>query len=213
MAFSPILAGGADKRFLTLLMVLLLAGCAAPVAKPPAAGPWLARQEILANLSDWDISGRIGIINAQEGWHASLQWKQRGPVYAIDLLGPWGQGRVRIEGDAQSVRVRTADGQVRRASDPEQLLVDTLGMRIPLKGLFYWVRGLPDPDRPSELQGDEFGRLNHLQQDGWDISYSEYMTVGSTDLPAQIRARQDEWQVRIAIKAWDLQPPPLQTLL
>jgi outer membrane lipoprotein LolB len=190
-----------------------MAGCAGPALQPPAAVPWLARQEALTGVRDWSIDGRIGITNAQEGWHASLQWAQQGPAYAIDLFGPWGQGRVRIEGDARGVSVRTADGQVRRAADPERLLGETLGVRIPLNGLRYWVRSLPDPNRPSELQGDPQGRLSRLEQDGWVIDYPRYAQVGSMELPAQIRARQEDWQVRIAIREWNLQPAPLRSAL
>jgi outer membrane lipoprotein LolB len=201
------------SAFLVLLSAILLSACARLPLQLPADEPWKARNLALSGLRNWHITGRIGITNAQDGWHASLQWTQQERIYSIDLLGPWGQGRVHIEGGAQLVSVRTADGHIHTAADPEQLLAETVGVRIPLDGLRYWVLGVPDPQRPSQLQGDEQGRLTRLEQDGWLIEYPRYTTVSGLDLPALIRARHDDWQIRIAIRNWDLRQSVLQSSL
>lgn len=157
-------------------------------------------------MQDWSLTGRIGVTQAAEGWHGSVHWEQQGPYYAIDLIGPLGQGRTRIEGGGQGVVVRTADGQLLRAVDPQQLLEEAVGVRIPVEGLVYWVRGMPDPTRPSELTGDQQGRLIHLEQDGWMIDYSRYEPVAALELPTRIRARQGDLQVKLAVQDWNLAP-------
>ena len=189
------------------LCALLLSACAPlPVVDLLTDSPWTARQRILRGLQHWSLSGRIGVTDGKDAWHASLYWTQRGQAYTIDLIGPLGQGRLNIQGDAQGVIVRTADGQLLNAAAPEQLLEQTIGMRIPVEGLRYWVRGLPDPNRPSQLAGDEEGRLVRLEQDGWIIDYSRYTQVQALDLPDRIRARKGELQVRLVITEWNLQP-------
>ena len=194
------------RRYLAGLIALaLLAGCATPVetATHPA---WPARQRALAALRDWSVNGRLAVITAQEGWHVSLHWVQQGPVYNIDLIGPLGQGRVRIQGDAQGVALRTADGQLQRATDADELLARAVGVRIPLNGLLYWVRGLPAPGQPSTLALDEQGRLSRLEQDGWQIDYLDYMPVAPLELPRRIRATQGEIKVQIVVNDWSLVP-------
>jgi outer membrane lipoprotein LolB len=188
-----------------LIALVLLAGCATPVetATHPA---WPARQRALAALRDWSVNGRLAVTTAQEGWHVSLYWVQQGPVYHIDLIGPLGQGRVRIQGDAQGVSLRTADGQFQRATDADELLTQAVGVRIPLNGLLYWMRGLPDPGQPGALALDEQGRLSRLEQDGWQIDYLDYMPVAPLELPRRIRATQGEIKVQVVVNDWSLAP-------
>jgi len=194
------------RHFLAGLTALaLLAGCATPVetATHPA---WPARQRALAALRDWSVNGRLAVTTAQEGWHVSLYWVQQGPVYSIDLIGPLGQGRVRIQGDAQGVALRTADGQFQRATDADELLERAVGVRIPLNGLLYWVRGLPAPGQPDSLALDEQGRLSRLEQGGWQIDYLDYMPVAPLELPRRIRATQGEIKVQVIVNEWSLAP-------
>ena len=193
---------------LTALVILLGAVLVSACAVAPTAGPpgerWELRRAALASLQDWSLVGNMGVLTEQQGWHASFQWSQEGQRYRIDLIGPFGQGQVRIEGDGQGVRVRTAAGQVLTAADPEQLLEDAVGVRIPVDGLRYWVRGLPDPHRRSVLADDGLGRLTRLEQGGWVVEYPRYMPVAALELPAQIRARKGDLNVKIVIQQWNL---------
>jgi outer membrane lipoprotein LolB len=189
----------------SLLPLIMVASCAvAPSAVPLAQTPWRARQTSLSALQHWEVSGRIAVVNEEQGWHASLHWVQQGPYYAIDLFGPLGQGRMNIQGSPQSVSVQTADGQVLQANDPEQLLQQSTGIRIPVTGLVYWLRGLPDPSRPSELTGDEQGRLTRLEQGGWVIEYPRYAAVERLELPTHIQAQRDQLRVKVVIDQWNL---------
>ena len=204
-ATSPAGGGGIRPAAVVMLLgVVLLGACAvAPTAYPPGER-WEARRAVLTALQNWSLTGNMGVLTEQQGWHASFQWSQEGQGYQIDLIGPFGQGRVRIEGDAQEVRVRTADGQALTAADPEQLLADAVGVRIPVDGLSYWVRGLPDPRQPSVLADDGLGRLIRLEQGGWVVEYPRYMPVAALELPAQIRARKGDLSVKIVIQQWRL---------
>ena len=199
-----------------LISVLLLGACApAPPSQPLTGAAWEARQQALSKLDNWTLIGRIGVTTESEGWHGNLRWSQQRRDYAIDIVGPLGQGRISIQGNDYGVRVRTADGEY-TASDPEQLLAETAGLRIPIRGLFYWVRGLPKPDVPGVLSGDDQGRLTYLEQEGWVIDYPSYVPVGIRDveiratildLPDRINARQNGLQVKLVIREWTLSPP------
>jgi outer membrane lipoprotein LolB len=184
----------------------LLGGCAAPPVTALTNTPWPARQVALAKLQTWRLAGRLALTSGEQGWHASLYWQQQADDYRIELVGPLGQGRLRIQGAASGVSVQTADGQVRTADDPDRLLAETSGVHLPLKGLLYWVRGLPDPAQPAVLAGDAEGRLTRLEQAGWTIEYLDYRPVAALTLPVRLRAYRDEVNVQIIIQTWDLQP-------
>ena len=190
-----------------LALTSLLPGCATP---PPslseAASAWTARQTRLAQLAAWQVEGRIGVISGQEGWHATFQWVQQEPHYRIDLIGPLGQGRVVIESDGQEVRVQTQDGQSWSAPDPDDLLEQTLGVRLPVNGLRYWVRGLPAPGPTPVLQTDANGRLTRLEQNGWVIEYLIYAptSILNLDLPERVIAQHRDLSVKLVIEQWTL---------
>ena len=193
-----------------LLVVVLIAplfGCAIPpVTSSEAATAWAARQNRLARISTWQADGRIGVVSGQEGWHASFQWEQRDAGYRIVLIGPLGQGRVMIESDGSETRIQTQDGQHWTAPDADALLEQSLGVRLPVNGLRYWARGLPEPGSTPTLQTDAQGRLTRLEQNGWVIEYPAYAptSILNLDLPERIVARRQDLSVKLVIEQWTL---------
>lgn len=189
-----------------VLILTLLAGCVtAPEGSPAVQYAWDSRQSILMKLSHWRTAGRIGVINDQEGWHASFQWDQQGANYRIDLIGPLGQGRVAVQGNAETVHIQTQDGQNWLAPNADTLLEQSLNIHLPINGLRYWVRGLPEPAsiHPT-LQFDADGRLIRLEQNGWIINYLAYMPTQGLDMPARITARRQDLNVKLVIEQWTL---------
>jgi len=206
MNLDPLLFPIRQKiQFSMALVLALLTGCAvSPTTSPEASKAWVARQSALQHLMQWNAAGRIGVVNGSEGWHAGFQWAQQGSDYRIDLIGPLGQGRVRVEGDEQAVRIQTADGQIQTAPNPDVLLEQAVGARLPVNGLRYWIRGLPEPGTAPAVQTDAEGRLIRLEQDGWIIEYLAYAYAAplSLDLPERIMARRQELSVKLIIEEW-----------
>lgn len=203
------LEGERSKRIrwtAALALTAWLAGCATPPAMTPAGqnAVWTARQPELARLTRWQAVGRIGVVNGQDGWHANFQWAQQDAEYRIDLIGPLGQGRVLVQGDGREVRVQTQDGQHWTAPDPDALLEQTLGVRLPVNGLRHWIRGLPEPGPATALQTDAGGRLTRLEQNGWIIDYPAYMPANLYELPARIVAQHQDLSVKLVIERWSL---------
>jgi outer membrane lipoprotein LolB len=194
-------------KIILIVLTILWSGCATP---PPssseAVSAWTTRQTRLTQLTAWQVKGRIGVVSGQEGWHATFQWVQQQPNYRIDLIGPLGQGRVVIESDGEEVRVQTQDGQRWTAPDPDDLLEQTLGVRLPINGLRYWVRGLPAPGPTPVLETDSEGRLTRLEQNGWIIQYLIYAptSIPDLDLPERVIAQHRDLSVKLVIEQWTL---------
>jgi len=183
------------KHLLPLLCLLALAGCVTvPPAPPLPAG---------TSSDNWILAGRIAVRAGDQGWHAGLLWHERADRYDLRLEGPLGQGAAELTGRPGRVTLRTADGKRYQAASPEQLLVRVMGVRMPVSGLRYWVRGRPAPGPVTGEQRDKAGHLTVLVQDGWVIHYEGYSRVRGRALPARMRLANGDVRVRLIVDRWE----------
>lgn len=194
------------RRFVGAAVLVLMAGCAAVPTTVLDDARWQARQAQLDGVQSWDLSGRVSVTREGEGWHANLRWSQHDAHhYTIDLIGPLGQGRVRIDGEPGTVTLVSGDDML-VAGNPDDLVEQALGMPLPIRGLFHWIRGIPAPGAAELREGDEAGRLGGLTQHGWTLQYLRYAGVDDLDLPTRINARRGDIDVRLAVGEWRILP-------
>jgi outer membrane lipoprotein LolB len=188
--------------------MMMLSACSTvrPVnkAEPELQRLWQAHQRDVAPLHAWSIAGRLGIQTEHEGWHIAFHWQQTGDLYHIVLSNPLGQTSGELQGNPQGVTLLLADGRSVTADDPEHLLAQQFGWRVPIKGLYYWARGLPVPDVAETHGLDEEGRLQWLKQSGWHIDYRRYDDYFGKSLPTKIFLDNDALKVRLVIDEWTL---------
>lgn len=202
-----------------LLLVAFIAGCATPVAPPPAAdvdAAWRLRQTTLTPVTVWNVRGRMALRAADQGWHATLNWERDGERHRLDFTGPLGRGHLRLVQDGHGAELRDAEQRTWHADNAETLLYRATGWRVPLDGLNYWIVGLAAPGSVSNQQLDPQGRLKRLAQSGWDIQFLEYTHYGSFDLPSKLYitrqgnrmednpAGDEVLEVRLSIERWTL---------
>jgi len=180
-----------------LLAVLLLAGC---TTTPAPRGSQSA-----ATLSVWQFNGRVSLTRGEEGWHAGLHWQEQAGRFHLRVSGPLGQGGFQLNGDARGVVLVDADGQTFAAQDADALLVQVTGWQLPVRGLRYWIRGLPEPAAgKAQTTRDDAGQLRRLEQSGWTINYQRYQMVDGISLPAKLQLAHKDIAVRIVIDQWQL---------
>ncbi len=199
-----------SRLFITTLL-LLLSACSQLPTRSPAPDTelaWQERQYHLASLNDWSLSGRLAILNDHEAWHVSIDWEQQNQNYAILLTAPLGQGSLKLTGNANSVTLQTDEGGILEAADPSELLYQEFGWRVPVKSLRYWVLGVPAPGNQREEQLDEYGRLIHLQQDGWEIRFLDYEKRMGVELPGRVFVNNQQAKVKLVISDWQPLPTP-----
>ncbi len=165
------------------MLAIWLGGCA--WWRPPLSV--VGQQELawLQQLDRWQLQGRVGVRGDQGNWHGSLRWVYRDDWDRLVVSGPFGQGGVVVQVQANWIRIEQADGRTRVSDRPEGLLEEVLGVAIPLKALRYWIRGLPAPG-PAEIEYAPDGRLQRLIQQGWQVEYLEYQAVGRGTLPVKL---------------------------
>ena len=197
------------KRIAPLLLVLLLAACTSTPPRPqPETTPqqsWQLRQQQLRQLSHWQLSGRLAVQNEHEAWHMSLEWQQRLDRYSLNIIAPLGQGSMKLHGDAVQVMLITDEGETINSSDPDQLLYQQFGWKVPVSALRYWVLGLPAPgDNQQTL--DEYGRLSQLKQAGWEIEFIDYQPRLGVELPRKVFINNHLAKVKLVIGNWQALP-------
>ncbi len=185
-----------------LAIWLVLGGVGCQTLPPPVLDHTAAaaqRQARLVSQNRWQFSGRLSVIQGEEGFHGRVRWQQDNDRYVIDLVGPLGQGRQQIRGDATRVALRADNGQTRVADDAETLVAQTLGVALPVSGLRYWVRGLAAPQVPiAAQQATANGQLQALQQAGWQLDFGGYRGDFPTRLTAE-RALDDGQTVKLQL--------------
>ncbi len=194
-------------RLAPCLLFLFFAACAThePVTDDVKSVIWEQNKLKLEQVQSWDLKARIAIQIGKEGGSASLNWKQSGEQYLIEIVPPFGRGAFQLNGSREGVTMQGAGDKVLHAKDPETLLQAQLGWQVPISGLIYWIRGLPDPALEiKNLILSEQGLLQELSQGHWQISYSSYTQAKNLGLPRKLVMQNEKLRVKLVIKQWDI---------
>ncbi len=187
---------------------LILAGCQSGPPPRPAADPlaaWRVHEQHMSEVKRWRVTGRIAILTEEQAWNASIRWTQDHDDFQIRLTAPLGQGSIELKGGPGAVELRDQDNVVYRATNAEDLLFDTLGWRIPLNGLKYWMRGIPEPkDALDRVVIDPTGRLMKLRQLGWMVEILRYRGLGKQIVPDKLFMKTDRFSTRMVINHWQI---------
>ncbi len=192
-----------------LAAFLLLAACAStpPPSEPDKVDDPIAafgqRQGLLSVMQNWSANGRLGLSTSNESINANVRWQQKNDErYTIRLSGPFGVGATELHGDPGFVAIETED-KVHTAATPEDLVEEVVGWRIPVSGLRHWLLGLVAPGIEIEdMRLDEFGRLEYLEQAGWQIQYKRYSETAMLDMPTKVFMDSERLKARIVVHEW-----------
>lgn len=195
------------RHLIVFSLIALLAGCTGlgpreSVQGQGNAAQWNQHKQQLSHLDGWQISGKVGIRAPKDSGSGTLFWLQRQDYYDIRLSGPLGRGAARLTGRPGQVALEVANQGRYEAPDPETLLQDQLGWKLPVSHLVWWVRGLPAPDSKSRLTLDGDSRLANLDQDGWQVEYLSYSEQNGFWLPERIKLHGRDLDVTLVIKDW-----------
>lgn len=185
---------------LPALVVTWLAACAslrqAPVVSH--AAPWDERLPTLQQAAHWSLEGRAAATAGQQGWQASLDWRQAGDVSELRLAGPLGVGAALLRLSPSGLSVDGGSPQ----DDVAGALAARLGFNVPIASLRYWILGVPDPGAPYTVTRNGEDRAQQLAQSGWTIDIPRYMAVAGDWLPALLAVHREDVRVRIVVERW-----------
>ncbi len=192
------------RLLLAGIALLTLAGCATQTPVDDGgrqAGQWERQQTDVAAFDTWTLVGKAGLRTPQENTSANLDWNQHPHYFRMLISGPFGGGRSVLEGREGRFSLTTSDGRF-EAETPEALMEEQLGWSLPVRAMPDWVRGLPGEHASYQLETDELGFPNHLQQDGWEIDYRDWEQVEGMWLPRRLVMNYGDLRITLVVNQW-----------
>ena len=185
-----------------LLACLFLTGCGTFQSKISSTEPWPQHQADISDIKTWTLRGKLGVKSPSNNHSASLYWRQDLDHYQIQLSGPLGQGKIRLQGTAKHLRLERSKQATIETSQPEELLIKELGWLLPIKQIHFWAKGLPAPGIMIDQQKLVNGTLAQLQQAGWTLQYSRYQRSNTHLLPGKISMSKEQIRLILIAKQW-----------
>jgi outer membrane lipoprotein LolB len=193
-------------RILWATGVVVLASCrTVPVHQPPVgeSPSWEVRRPQLQARDRFTLKGRVAVATGTDGFNARLRWTQDGKQTHMSLDGPLGAGGVQVTSDGSAVSIVTSHGDRLDNDAARAELTSRLGFDPPIGDLRYWVLGVPEPSHPAQESLDAQQRLATLEQDGWQILYTGYMSVGGEWLPSKLTLQRQGVRLRLVVDGWN----------
>lgn len=194
----------AVKHFCIIALLTLLQACAtapmSPASQPARSQAALEHLQQIATIQQFSLKGRMGVQTEAKGFSGRLDWQHQPSTDNIALYSPLGSQVASIKKTVGNVVLEDSSGNTVSAKDAESLTQKTLGWKLPLTGLADWSLGRPTASPIQASTSDELGRLTTLQQDGWDIEYSDYADFEGKQLPNKIYMRSPKVNIKLIVE-------------
>jgi outer membrane lipoprotein LolB len=194
------------RKVLWATIAVMLASCrTVPVHHEGPVGEtasWEVRRPQLQARERFTLKGRVAVATGSDGFNARLRWTQEGKQTHMSLDGPLGAGGVQVTSDGSAVSIVTSRGDRLENEAARAELTNRLGFDPPIDDLRYWVLGVPEPGHPAQEALDSQQRLATLEQDGWNIQYTDYMSVGGEWLPSKLTLQRQGVRLRLVVDGW-----------
>jgi outer membrane lipoprotein LolB len=181
------------------LAAALIAGCALAPALP---------RPTRDTLGDFAVDARFALRATVPGQPAAnsggrLTWEHRGSGDRLLIANPLGIGIAEIDSGPGRATLRTGDGRVREADDPDILIAEVTGQDLPARRLPDWLRGRGDAS--ARISRDAAGRPLRLDEAGWQVDYT-YADTSPDALPAGVTLSRADLALILRIETWEALP-------
>ena len=151
----------------------------------------------------FEIQGKVSIVAQQKGRSARFKWQQYAHGVVIEVWGPLGQGRVRMQGNDRAM-VLTRGEEVVASGQSKQVMQDNLGWYLPIDVLSSWLIGMPHPDFAAKIvdPGNDSSHPVVFIQAGWQVTLDRFQAFAHRRAPTKIQAIRPGYKVTLVTKTW-----------
>ena len=177
------------------------------------------------SIDHWLASGKVSVLIDRERYPLAersqqtlrFNWQQQSEDFVIQLSGNFGFGTTSIRKKGNLVFIERGGEVLDSASDPEQLLLQTTGIKLPISGMRYWILGLasttgspnssnfdpPPLHTRSSLGCDtEECKIQNFQDKGWSIDVRSVHSIDQFILPNRLTASNEGISLKVAVSDW-----------
>jgi outer membrane lipoprotein LolB len=155
-----------------------------------------------ASAADWSFRGKIAIRMVRNGvsdnTNLQILWRQKNQQSDVHLLGPFGQSVAHFFATDESIQYEIPAGSGLATAGNITEVERSLGWKLPLKEMKFWVRGLPVPELPHRIDFDDQGLPESLEQSSWKIDYRRF----DNGSPTKTIFSRDSVRISLVIKEW-----------
>ena len=165
----PLFFGGLLSVFL-----LALAGCATqtPTTSEQVVGGEFVRYGRFALRAEAPNQ-------APEAVQGGFTWRDANGRLTLDLSNPFGNILARVSVEPNQATLTQPNGEVLRATDPDGLVQNAIGQRVPVRDLRQWLRApLPALPGMQQVKRDDQGRIVAFEQNGWTVELTRFDAQG-----------------------------------
>lgn len=190
-----------------IVAALFLASC---VTHPPVEMPDAMRQgALLRAMPAFTLEGRVAVRAGEQGWQASVRWRQRDDISEVRLSGPFGAGALQLRFDGSELTLTTSRGQVLRGDEATRVLREQLGFDPPIAQLRHWLLADAAPDDAgAQVEAGANGRPATLNQQDWRLEFADYrqqsLNRSAVQMPRRIIATRGDVRLRLVVDGWKL---------
>jgi len=165
------------------------------------------------NITDWNLIGKINIINNDKSDTFNINWLQKNDNFDINITNILGFKVMQITGNNNEVTLNIiadipAKG-IYTSNSIHDLVLTKFNLDLPFDDILYWIKGMPTPTSFRMIfNSNDYSEkyIKHLYQNDYLISYSEYNLINNYYLPLKFKITNEDTQnvVNFYIKSWQL---------
>ncbi len=165
---------------LSLLLSLLLAGCA--ISPPTPTATVTAKRNYHDAI---ELEGRLSVRYQKDGQeessHGNFNWSQTPEHTIITLRSPLGQTLAVIDITPKLSTLTQSGHAPRSASDPDALAALALGWQLPISGMRDWLQGFAVNAQGRRIAAAPSDATFITTPDDWRVIYASWQ---ESDVPA-----------------------------
>ncbi|NVJ50012.1 MAG: outer membrane lipoprotein LolB [Gammaproteobacteria bacterium] len=194
------------KSIIGLSLIFSLSACSLFQTKNPVPQNLTVEQRsaYLERNTHWRMTGRIGIITADESNTANISWYRNGDTSELRIYGALGTTYARLTTTAGKATIELPDDKTYHGDNAELLLWQTTGWYIPVNALQRWILGIAS-NAPS-VQYQEDGLVKQLSFDSWQLQFQRYQSFSGLTMPKKMKATHPDITLKFSVREWEMNP-------